>query len=193
MATQGPGTVAQSGNQMMRLETDGVSMSGNIGFPRPSQIGAESNEELTTLGGLIDVRPKKLHMLQSLEARKSLGAAKAKDNLQTVLGTEKIMIQSKPRGVEQAQIHGGKMQTSRSRSKQNQMLSTQAKNEGAGSDGDLASQGNREQNPHQRSKDMNSMDREARQVQVPAELPGYEGAFDHDSSFNVNKSSKMTN
>ena len=67
----------------MRLDVgyDGASNSGNIAFHKPSGLGAESNEELATLGGLIDVRPKKLHMLQSLEARKSLGGNKTKDNL----------------------------------------------------------------------------------------------------------------
>ena len=52
------------------------------------------------LGGLIDVRPKVLHSnVAGQDIRKSYG--KAKDNIQTVIGTEKIMIQSKPRGLEQ--------------------------------------------------------------------------------------------
>ena len=50
------------------------------------------------LGGIIDVRPKQLHIMNSQETRaKSFGRAN-KDNVQTVIGTENIMIQSKPRG-----------------------------------------------------------------------------------------------
>mmetsp|Transcript_37843 Transcript_37843/g.49731 ORF Transcript_37843/g.49731 Transcript_37843/m.49731 type:complete len:82 (+) Transcript_37843:46-291(+) len=81
MATQGPGTMAQSGGNM-RLDGvyDGASISANIGFHRASGVEAASNEEMATLGGLIDVKPMKLHMMQSLEARKSFGG-KGQDNL----------------------------------------------------------------------------------------------------------------
>jgi len=56
-----------------------------------------------------------------------------------VIGTEQIMIQSKPRGSELAGLesHKGKIKTNRSRSKQNQMLSTQPKKEAGGSDAEV--------------------------------------------------------
>ena len=81
------------------------------------------------LGGLIDVRPKVLHNnVPGQDVRKSVG--KARDNIQTVIGTEKIMIQSKPRGGnDQAQIesHPSKIPTNRSRAKKQSLLSTQPK------------------------------------------------------------------
>lgn len=65
-----------------------------MGFHRPSLGDASDHgqqHDIGVLGGLIDVRPKVLHNNTSgQDVRKSMG--KAKDNLQTVIGTEKIMI-----------------------------------------------------------------------------------------------------
>ena len=66
---------------------------------RPSYGDLSTAGGQGVLGGLIDVRPKVLHSnVAGQDIRKSYG--KAKDNIQTVIGTEKIMIQSKPRGLE---------------------------------------------------------------------------------------------
>ena len=69
------------------------------GSSRPFYGDNESGHGI--LGGIMDVRPKVLHSVtQGQDVRNSVG--KTKDNVQTVIGTEKIMIQSKPRGLEQA-------------------------------------------------------------------------------------------
>ena len=66
---------------------------------RPSYGDLSNAGGQGVLGGLIDVRPKVLHSnIAGQDVRKSYG--KGKDNIQTVIGTEKIMIQSKPRGLE---------------------------------------------------------------------------------------------
>ena len=67
------------------------------------RLGGDSGGEsgLTghgVLGGLIDVRPKVLHSNVAGQDMRKSHHGKAKDNIQTVIGTEKIMIQSKPRG-----------------------------------------------------------------------------------------------
>lgn len=125
------------------INYEAMSHSVVMGSHRPSGIGGDASDEgsLETgvLGGLIDVRPKKLHTMQSIDSKK-IGGRGGKDNVhQTVIGTEKIMIQSKPRGSELAGLesHKGKINTNRSRSKQNQMLSTQPKKEGVGSDAEV--------------------------------------------------------
>lgn len=132
----------------MKLEgsyNDMASTSANMGFPRVSGGGivggTDSNDnENVALGGLIDVRPKKLHNIQqSLENRKSQKATK--DNLSTVMGSEGVVIQSKPRGGDVKTVKS-KMPSSRSRSKVGQMLSTQGKKDGA-SDAELRSDGGR--------------------------------------------------
>ena len=64
----GVNTMIASGNAM-RLEgsyNDMASAAANMGFPRIPALaaGSESNEnENAALGGLIDVRPKKLHQM----------------------------------------------------------------------------------------------------------------------------------
>ena len=74
-----------------------------------------------------------------MESRKSYGQKVTKENLQTVIGNEGVVIHSKPRGGEIKTLKS-KMPSSRSRSKQGHMLSTQSKKDG-GSDGELRSDG----------------------------------------------------
>ena len=59
-----------------------------------------------------------------METRKSYGQKHNKDNLQTVLGSEGVVIQSKPRGGEVTTVKSKMPPSSRSRSKQGHMLST---------------------------------------------------------------------
>ena len=56
------------------------------------------------LGGLIDVRPKQLHAQANSQDPRTKTHTKGKDNVQTVLGTDKVMISSKPRGPDSAEM-----------------------------------------------------------------------------------------
>lgn len=100
-----------------------------MGSMRVSGAGAaESEGGASTLGALIDVRPKKLHSMMSTDGRKSMGKPVAtKDNIKTVIGTEGVLIQSKPRGSEHSlsKIKNGKKNSVRSRTNpQPHLLST---------------------------------------------------------------------
>lgn len=67
------------GNITIGTNSNGVMMQSGGANGGGGAESANQDEEALIMGGLIDVRPKKLHMMQSLETRKSYGS-KAKDN-----------------------------------------------------------------------------------------------------------------